>query len=78
MPTGPLLAQPFVSAVVTEGEYSLFYFDGAFSHAILKTPKERDFRVQEEHGGLIRPVEADALLRAAGDTALQAVGEVPL
>jgi glutathione synthase/RimK-type ligase-like ATP-grasp enzyme len=74
----PLLAQPFLPAVVTEGEYSLVYFDGAFSHAILKTPKRNDFRVQEEHGGLIRPVGADAALRAAGAAAVRAVDEDPL
>ncbi|MEZ4699755.1 MAG: hypothetical protein R2834_05460 [Rhodothermales bacterium] len=50
------LAQPFLPAVVDEGEYSLFYFDGALSHAILKTPAPADFRVQEEHGGHIVPI----------------------
>jgi glutathione synthase/RimK-type ligase-like ATP-grasp enzyme len=74
----PLLAQPFLSAVVAEGEYSLFYFDGEFSHAILKTPKRNDFRVQEEHGGLIRSVDADEAVRAAGEQAVRAVGEAPL
>jgi hypothetical protein len=73
-----LMAQPFVPAVVTEGEYSLFYFDGAYSHAILKTPKPSDFRVQEDHGGLIRPVTADSALRAAGDRVVGAIGAVPL
>lgn len=49
----PFMVQPFVRSVVEEGEVSLFYFGGEFSHAILKTPKRGDFRVQEEHGGLI-------------------------
>jgi hypothetical protein len=45
------LVQPFMESVINEGEFSLFYFNGQYSHAILKTPKESDFRVQEEHGG---------------------------
>ena len=73
-----LMAQPFLSAIVTEGEYSLFYFNGEYSHAISKVPKAADFRVQEEHGGVITAVAADEALRAAGNNALQALGTVPL
>ena len=51
------MAQPFVASIVEEGEQSLFYFGGEYSHAIRKTPKAEDFRVQEEHGGLIVPAE---------------------
>lgn len=68
----PLLAQPFVPAVVREGEYSLFTFGGTFSHAIVKTPAAGDFRVQEEHGGRIRAVEPPAEMVAAADRALAA------
>lgn len=74
----PLMAQPFVPAVTEEGEFSLFYFNGEHSHTILKTPRPADFRVQEEHGGLIRPVVAEAGLRAVGDAAMGAIGEPPL
>jgi glutathione synthase/RimK-type ligase-like ATP-grasp enzyme len=73
-----LLAQPFVPAITSEGEYSLFYFDGALSHAVLKTPRPADFRVQEEHGGRVLPVEPDEALRHAGAAALRALGEAPL
>lgn len=52
----PALVQPFMSAIVDEGEYSLFYFGGRYSHAILKTPADGDFRVQEEHGGRLRAI----------------------
>ncbi len=73
-----LMAQPFARAVLDEGEYSLFYFNGEHSHTILKTPKSDDFRVQEEHGGTIRAVVAGDTLRAAGLAALEALGESPL
>lgn len=73
-----LIAQPFVPAVVSEGEFSLFYFDGEYSHAVLKTPKPADFRVQEEHGGRVRPVAADEALRRTAQAVLDALDEAPL
>jgi glutathione synthase/RimK-type ligase-like ATP-grasp enzyme len=73
-----LMAQPFLPAVTSEGEFSLFYFDGVYSHTILKAPKADDFRVQQEHGGSVRPVQADDTLRAAGDAVLRALDEMPL
>jgi glutathione synthase/RimK-type ligase-like ATP-grasp enzyme len=74
------MAQPFVDSVIDEGEWSLFWFGGRFSHAIRKVPARGDFRVQEEHGGIITAITPEpALLRAAeqvmatlDDTLLQA------
>jgi len=51
--TGRVLVQPFLSQV-QEGEWSLFFFGGAYSHAVRKMPASGDFRVQEEHGGTTR------------------------
>lgn len=76
--TSALLLQPFVEAIEGEGEYSLFYFAGAFSHAILKRPAAGDFRVQEEHGGLISAVVPPADMQVAAARALDAVGQVLL
>ncbi|MEM6492396.1 MAG: hypothetical protein AAF684_10920, partial [Pseudomonadota bacterium] len=61
------MIQPYAPAIAQEGETSLFLFGGAFSHAILKTPKPGDFRVQEEWGGVLKAVTPDPeLLAAAG------------
>lgn len=65
--------QPFLPQIVDPGEYSLFYFNGAFSHAIVKTPKAGDFRVQEEFGGDIRLIDAPDAMRRAADGVLAAV-----
>ncbi len=73
-----LLVQPFLGQVVSEGEYSLFYFNGDYSHAILKAPKTGDFRVQEEHGGLITAIRPDALMHRAGERAMAALEESTL
>lgn len=62
----PFLVQPFIANIQTEGEYSLFYFAGDYSHAIQKIPKSGDYRVQEEHGADIQSVRpADDLLATA-------------
>jgi glutathione synthase/RimK-type ligase-like ATP-grasp enzyme len=73
-----LMVQPFVDAVVEVGEYSLFYFGDEYSHCVLKTPRAGDFRVQEEHGGLIRTVTPDTDLVEAGAKTLAAVGQTLL
>ena len=64
------LVQPFLPSIVEIGEYSLFYFDREYSHAILKTPAAGDFRVQEEHGGIIQTANPSRELRDAADRAL--------
>ena len=83
----PYMIQPFVKSVVEEGEVSLFYFGGERSHAILKTPKSGDFRVQEEHGGRITALEKgdprfDAVARRRiderGAAAMAALDPAPL
>ncbi len=71
-------AQAFLRSVITEGEYSLFYFDGAFSHAVQKVPKPGDFRVQEEHGGDIRGITVTPELRRASDRVLATFTPAPL
>jgi len=72
--TGACVVQPFMPAIVDEGEYSLFFFDNEYSHAVLKTPAPADFRVQEEHGGRIVPVEPEPLLVRRARDVLDAVG----
>lgn len=47
---GGALVQPFAPEVA-QGEGSFLFFDGDFSHAVLKKPGRGDFRVQEKHGG---------------------------
>lgn len=73
-----LMAQPFIRSVVDEGETSVFFFGGAFSHAVLKSPKSEDFRVQEEHGGVIRKIEPSEEVLALGQRVLAALDPAPL
>lgn len=76
------MVQPFMSSVIEEGEFSLFYFSGKYSHAILKTPKTNDFRVQEEHGGQLVSITPEKALLVQAESTLAAItqltGEIPL
>ena len=51
------IIQPFIENIVFEGEYSLIFFGNTYSHTLVKKPKSGDFRVQEEHGGILAPIE---------------------
>ncbi len=74
----PHIVQPFIPAITSEGEYSLFYFGWRYSHTILKIPKAQDFRVQEEHGGQLKPVEPESDLSKAAEKTLSTLPEIPL
>jgi glutathione synthase/RimK-type ligase-like ATP-grasp enzyme len=48
-----VMVQPFVPELQRDGEWSLFFLGGEYSHAALKRPRAGDFRVQPEHGGTV-------------------------
>lgn len=58
----PMMVQPFLSMIQTEGEYSFIFIDGAFSHALIKRAADGDYRIQSTYGGVeeaIVPSEDD-------------------
>lgn len=67
------LVQPFVPEVVSEGEWSLVFFDGAFSHAVIKRPAAGDYRVQSEFGGTAQRIEPEAAVLESAGRALAAM-----
>jgi glutathione synthase/RimK-type ligase-like ATP-grasp enzyme len=66
-PKGEAMIQPFMPAIQSEGEWSLLFFAGEFSHAVLKTPKSGDFRSQPDYQANLRALTPppEALLLAA-------------
>lgn len=74
----PHMMQPFMTNVVLEGEFSLFYFNGNYSHAILKTPTGSEFRSQEEYGATIKAVRPESRLLLRGRQALESILPAPL
>ncbi len=59
------LVQPYISEIVSVGEYSLIFFNGVFSHAVLKSPAVDDFRVQHYYGGTIQEIKPDSTMLAS-------------
>lgn len=72
LPREDMLLQPFLPRVTTEGETSLVYLDGAFSHAVCKRPASGDYRVHDDFDGSIEPVVPTVAQRDVADAAVAA------
>jgi glutathione synthase/RimK-type ligase-like ATP-grasp enzyme len=70
--TGRVLVQPFIDAVRDDGELSILFFGGEYSHAVRKLPGTGDFRVQVEHGGTAVACEPAADIIAQARAVLSA------
>lgn len=67
-----VLVQQFLPAVVERGELSFIFLGGRYSHAVLKTARPGDFRVQTDFGGLRAMASPTADLIAQACSILQA------
>lgn len=72
-----MMVQPFLRSVVEEGEYSLIYFDGRFSHSIVKLAKAGDYRVQPHLGGTEQPCAPPPGSQEVAEAALAAAPQLP-
>ena len=72
------LVQPLMPGILTDGEYSLFFFAGRFSHAIVNRPASGDFRVQEQFGGREMAWNASDASQALAASALAAAPAPPV
>ncbi|WP_250622997.1 ATP-grasp domain-containing protein [Pinirhizobacter soli] len=70
------LVQPYVPEVASNGEWSLLFFDGEYSHAVIKRPKAGDYRVQSDFGGVALAAEPGAELVASAGRALEAAAAI--
>jgi hypothetical protein len=75
-PAADYLVQPFMPEVARDGEWSLLYFGGVFSHAVLKRPAAGDYRVQGEHGGSVGPATPTPAMLEDADRTLAAVARL--
>jgi glutathione synthase/RimK-type ligase-like ATP-grasp enzyme len=76
------MIQAYTPQISTEGEYSLVFFNGEFSHAVLKRPMPNGFFVQSEHGGSTNPITASPEIivqaKAALDATKAITGIIPI
>ena len=70
-----MMVQPYMPTIESEGETSLLYFGGRFSHAVNKRPVPGEFRIQEEFGGRYSPLSPPAGAVALAEQVLAAVEE---
>ncbi len=75
---GAVLVQPFLDSVVEGGELSLFLIDGELTHAVLKRPGARDFRVQPEWGGSAQAIAPASRDIQAVEAVVEALERAPL
>jgi hypothetical protein len=78
LPEAAALLQPFLPSIQSHGELSMLFYDGDFSHAIRKTPKSGDYRIQSIYGGIDNSDEPSDPEMQLAKTALSALDELPL
>jgi hypothetical protein len=73
-----LLVQPFLESIVDEGELSLFFAAGEFTHNVRKVPAAGDIRVQPEYGSDVRREDPSDEALSVSREILDAIGhELP-
>ena len=79
-PKGAAMIQPFLPAIQQEGELSLIFVGGAFSHALWKRAAAGDYRIQSLYGGTEHAVQPDPrdLARAEAVMAMLPFDQAPL
>ena len=66
-----MMVQPYLESVETEGEISLLYLGGQFSHAVQKIPLPGDYRVQDDFGAKDFAIDASPELLNLGQSILE-------
>ena len=75
--TGGVLVQEFLPEIA-DGELSLIYFDGVFSHAVRKRPPQGEFRVNSRFGATRSAEMPSRAVTEQGAVALRTLPELPL
>ncbi len=72
-----VIVQTFVPEIGSLGEYSLMFFGGRYSHAVLKTPRAGEFRCQREYGGSVTALAPPTAVLETARRALAVFGAPP-
>jgi glutathione synthase/RimK-type ligase-like ATP-grasp enzyme len=73
-----MLVQPFQADIVETGEDTLMVFGGKYSHAVRKVAKPGDFRVQDDHGGVVHEYKPTVEQITLAEQAVAACNPVPV
>lgn len=72
------LVQPLIPEIRSAGETSLVFFEGDYSHSVVKRPRADSILVHAEHGGFIERGEPLAAVVAAARAIVQLLPEPPV
>ncbi|MGB0402466.1 MAG: ATP-grasp domain-containing protein [Salibacteraceae bacterium] len=73
-----MMLQEFQKNILTEGEVSLMFFGGKYSHAVLKRGKKGDFRVQDDFGGSVENFNPSQEAIVFANRCITACDELPV
>lgn len=74
----PMMAQPFLPTIQSEGEYSFVFIDGELSHCLIKRAAAGDYRIQSAYGGIEERVTPSEQDHKAARAIIEMLGDVPL
>lgn len=74
----PMMAQPFLPSIQSEGELSFVYVDGEFSHALAKSAAAGEYRIQSSYGGTETVYLPNLDDQTTATATLQSLDETPL
>lgn len=76
--TRPMMVQPFLRSIQTEGEFSFLFIGGHLSHALVKRAAAGDYRIQSMYGGKEEAITPSTEDLAAARAIIAALDEPPL
>lgn len=74
----PMMVQPFLKMIQTEGELSFIFIDGDFSHALIKRAQPGDYRIQSTYGGREEKITPSTDDLAAARAIIGTLDQAPL
>lgn len=73
-----VVLQPFIPEVATNGETSLIFFNGVFSHAIRRQPPQNEWRANSQYKVEIISVEVDSHIIETARHVLHKLPKMPV
>ena len=77
-PKGGMILQKFMDAIPQQGEHSIIFFNGEYSHAVLKQAKAGEFRVQHQFGGTATRASVPREIVKVASNIISKLDSVPL
>lgn len=73
-----VIVQEYMPELATGGELSCVFFNGEYSHAIMKRPQAGEFRINSQYGGVASRFDPPAGVREQAAAALATLDAAPL